>query len=250
MNKKILAIVVGLIVLFGICICVLLFQRKNRDNEMQNTTDYLDLEIDKNQIAYNENATIDEIKEDTGISGNNEIYELQTEFDGRRALVVKANIKYKVAFAGMIKNDLPQMNELDTILEENFPKNNGVWVNAGSRDKLLKLINNSTKLNSKYSINDDGYIIITEKNNQTDLDKKFESAINNNQSSNILSVSSVCYTIDDVTGKIIDNDFEFMDKYQTYDYFEDENKKIIFITENKEEQLPIDEIIESVINLL
>lgn len=250
MNKKILAIVVGFIVLIGICICVLLFQRKNRDNEMQNTTGYLDLEIDKNQIAYNENATIDEIKEDTGISGNNEIYELQTEFDGRRVLVVKANIKYKVAFAGMIKNDLPQMNELDTILEENFPKNNGVWVNAGSRDKLLKLINNSTKLNSKYSINDDGYIIITEKNNQTDLDKKFESTINNNQSSNILSVSSVCYTIDDVTGKIIDNDFEFMDKYQTYDYFEDENKKIIFITENKEEQLPIDEIIESVINLL
>lgn len=250
MNKKNLKIFVGLIVIIGICICFLLYQKNNRDDETQNKTSYLDLEINKNQITYNENATIDEIKEDTGISGDNEIYELQTEFDGRKVLVVKANIKYKVAFAGMIKKSLPQMNELDTILKENFPKNNGIWVNTGSRDKLLKLINNSTILNSKYGINDDGYIFVSERNNQNALDKKFENAINSNQSSNILSVSSVCYTIDDVTGKIIDNDFEFMDEYQTYDYYEDENKKIIFITENKGNQLTNEEIIESVIKLL
>jgi hypothetical protein len=38
-----------------------------------------------------------------------------------------------------------------------------------------------------------------------------------------------------------------MDKYQTYEYFEDENKDIIFITENKSNQLSEKEIVNSVL---
>jgi len=61
-------------------------------------------EVDKNQIAYQENVTVDEIKNETGATGNSNIYEIQQEYDGRNVVTVKANIKYKVAFAGMIKN--------------------------------------------------------------------------------------------------------------------------------------------------
>ena len=40
-----------------------------------------------------------------------------------------------------------------------------------------------------------------------------------------------------------------MDKYQTYEYFNSENQYIIFITENKNNQLSSEEILNSVISL-
>ena len=41
-----------------------------------------------------------------------------------------------------------------------------------------------------------------------------------------------------------------MDEYQTYEYFEDEEKMIICITENINKQLDDKEIMKSVIDLL
>ena len=40
-----------------------------------------------------------------------------------------------------------------------------------------------------------------------------------------------------------------MDEYQTYEYSEDNNKLIIFITENKKNQLNKETIIKSVVDL-
>jgi len=80
-------------------------------------------------------------------------------------------------------------------------------------------------------------------------DKKIKNIINGKKQY-IFSISSLCYIVDDITGEILDYSFEDMDKYQTFEYFEDENKKIIFITENKSNQLKENEIIESVLNIL
>ena len=41
-----------------------------------------------------------------------------------------------------------------------------------------------------------------------------------------------------------------MDEYQTYEYFEDGEKMLVYITENINNQLDNREIIESVIDLL
>ena len=82
-----------------------------------------------------------------------------------------------------------------------------------------------------------------------DYDKKIINIINGNKLY-ILDVNSVCYIVDDITGEILDYNFENMDKYQTYEYFEDNDKMIIFINENKSNQLDDKEIFESVINLL
>ena len=65
----------------------------------------------------------------------------------------------------------------------------------------------------------------------------------------IIDISSTCYIVDEITGEILDYNFEDMDEYQTYQYFEDGDKKIIFITENQNNQLTVKEIIESVIEL-
>ena len=157
-------------------------------------------------------------------------------------------MKYKVAFAGMIKKTIPSFEELDKILEQNLPKYSGIWIEQDSRNKILKLLNNSEKNNSKYSINNEGYLEIVETNSQTDYDKKIENAIKGKKQY-ILDVSSVCYIVDDVTGEILDYNFENIDKYQTYEYFEDGDKKIIFINQNTNNQLSDSEIISSIMEI-
>ena len=98
-------------------------------------------------------------------------------------------------------------------------------------------------------IDDGGYLKIDEKNNQNENDKKIEKIIKSKKQY-ILDISSVCYIVDDITGEILDYNFENMDKYQTYEYFEDNDKMIVFINENKGNQMSNKEIFKSVINLL
>lgn len=163
-------------------------------------------------------------------------------------MTVKANVKYKVAFAGMVKKTIPSFEELDKILEQKSPQYSGIWIEQDSRNKILKLFNNSEKNNSKYSINSEGYLEIIEKNSQTDYDKMIENAIKGKEQY-ILDISSVCYIVDDVTGEILDCNFENIDKYQTYEYFEDGDKKIIFINQNTNNQLSDSEIISSIMEI-
>ena len=67
---------------------------------------------------------------------------------------------------------------------------------------------------------------------------------------NSLYLSSVCYIVDEVTGEILDYNFENMDKYQTYEYFEDDEKCIVFINQNTNGQLSDSEIFESIVKVL
>lgn len=249
-NKKILIIIGILIILLIILGIVIYIITSNKSNEEHNNeiinNEYS--QLDKNEIQYQENITIEELKEQTSITGNNEIYEIQEEYDGRKVLTVKADIKYKVAFAGMIKKTMPELEELDTILEQNLPKYSGIWIEASSRDRILNLFNNSENTNSQYYIGEDGYLKISEKNSQTASDKKIENAINCDKQY-ILDVSSVCYIVDDVTGEILDYNFENMDRYQTYEYFEYEDKSIIFVNQNTHGQLTDLEIFNSIVEI-
>lgn len=246
-NKKIAIFVISILLI--ILIITILFlqynKNKNKDNEIKNE---IFEEIDKNQVSYQENVTIDELKNEIGATGNTDIYEIQQEYDGRNIITVKANMKYKVAFAGMIKKTAPKTEELDEILNKNHPKENGIWVEEQSRNKILEIFNNDM-VKSKYIIDNEGYLKIEEKNNQNNIDKKIEKIINGNKQY-ILDLSSVCYIVDEITGEILDYNFENMDKYQIYEYFEDDNKMIIFITQNKYNLLSDIEVFESLIGML
>lgn len=235
-NKKIILSVI--IFLFIIAIIVIYFKMINKKEENSKNEE---------QVLSKNLMTIDELKGDTGLTGDAGIYEVQEEYDGKQILTIKASIKYKVAFAGMIKNSKPTMEELDTILNENSPKENGIWIEKDSRDKFLKIFNNN-KTNSKYTIDDNGYLKIHEKNTQNDIDKKIEKVINGNKLY-IFDISSVCYIVDDVSGEILDYNYEKMDKYQTYEYFDDNDKMIVFITQNSTKQLTTNEIFESIVEL-
>ena len=259
MKKKIvIGISVILIILVIIVAVVLINNREKNEVAVDNTaTDNI---IQENKIAennieeeintYEENQKIDEIKYNTGATGDSNIYEVQTDsYDDREVVVVKPSIKYKVAFAGMVKNNLPQMQEVNQIYEDNKPQKNGIWVESDSRDKILSMFNNSGIFNNTYTIDQDGYIKVQEENNPNENDTKIVNAINS-EKQYILSVSSICYIVDDLTGEIQRYSFEDMDRYQTYEYFHNGNQYIIFLTENKNSQLSDSEIINSLIGLL
>lgn len=244
-NKKVIILVV-LLIMF-VAILVLLFNKRIQKDNNQNNFEQYGEQVDKNQIEYQPDVTVEEIKNEIGATGNTDIYEVEQEYDGRNILAVKPSIKYKVAFAGMIKNAKPSMSELDNIMEEKLPHKTGIWVEEKSRDKILEIFNDGD-VNSKYLIDDDGYLKIDRKNNQNDNDKKIEKIIKGKKQY-ILDISSVCYIVDDITGEILDYNFENMDKYQTYEYFEDKDKYILFVTENSNNVLTNLEIFKSIINL-
>lgn len=259
-NKKPLLVTILVILVIVIALILLLSKISLNKNKSRNTETNIDenttieyindiyTETNKNEIEYQENTTVEDLKTQTGVTANNEIFEIEEEYDGRKVLTVKPSLKYKVAFAGMIKNSIPKMNEIDKISEESLPQYTGIWIEKNSRNKILQLVNGENT-NSKYYIDEQGYLKINQKNNQNDNDRKIENAINNDKQY-ILDISSVCYIIDNVTGEILDYNFEKMDSYQTYEYFKDDNRMIIFINENSSNQLTEKEILESVINLI
>lgn len=242
LNKKkvILVVIIFIFCIFTIVTIVRKGKSKNFENEYE--------KVDKNQISYQENATVEDLKKDISAQGDSEIYEIQTEYDGRKILAVKATIKFKVAFAGLIKNSKPNLSEIDDILNNNMPKKDGIWIEENSKDAVLKLFNNSDNTNSIYVINEDGYLQISEKNKPTDVDKKIKKMIDSKKKY-ILSVSSLCYIVDELTGEILDYNFEEMDKKQVYEPFAYDDNIIMFITENKDNQLSNEEILNSLVSI-
>lgn len=190
---------------------------------------------------------LEEIKQNTGKTGDTELYEIQEGYNNIKIATIKPSIKYKVAFSGMIKNNKPEMQELDSIIEKYHPNFTGIYIVEKDRERFLQYLENVSL--SKYIIDSNGYLRIEDKDNQNENDKILEKTING-EKLNIINISSVCYIVDEITGEILDYSFENMDKYQTYEYFEDGDRKIIFMTENRKNQLNDNEIINSVINLL
>lgn len=241
-NKMIIISIVLILIMLVITLSVyfILKNANNKENNYNKTSNINDI---------TENEIVEKLKSETGADGDSEIYEVQTGYDGRKALAIKADIQYKVAFAGMIKDSKPSYSELDEIIDKNIPKNMGIWVEHKSREKIEKILNENSYLSSKYYIDENGYIKIKDDKIQNDMDKELKKLINGNKQY-IIDISSVCYIVDSITGEILDYNFEKMDKYQTYQYFQDEELMVIFINENTSKQLTIDEIFESVLNLV
>lgn len=244
MNKKILISTVCIIILIVVGVVVFFFTREQpvpieKEQESNN-------EMKQSSTMYDENANLEDLKQEYKMTGSDDLYEIQTEEDGRKVLNIKPDINYKVAFAGLIKSSIPDFPEIDTIYETNYPTENGIWVEQNSREQIRELFNKF--LSSEYEIVD-GYLKIKNENTPSENDKKLKEIINGDKQF-ILSISGVSYLVDTVSGNILDNPFEEFDKYQIYEYVECENNKIIFITENNKKALTDEEIFESVLNLI
>ena len=265
MNKKWKIIILTLIIIVVSTIGIAIWKNNKNFNKIEDNSQIEkkeeNVEISENQEKdSNENSSkideisetekeqiIDEIKEDLGATGDSDLYEIKEGYDNQKTISIKSSVKYKVAFAGMIKNGEIDKNGLDEIMQKSHPQKAGIWIYEKDRKKFLELLKNITQ--SEYEITTDGYLKILDNKKANENDKKIEKIINGEKLV-IIRISSICYIIDDITGEILDYNFEQIDQYQTYEYFKDEDKIIIFITQNKEKQLQEKEIIQSVIDLI
>lgn len=252
MNTKNKIIVVILLVLFVLVTFIMYdVSKNNKNNDLNVINENVQKEYNdmiENSVMYNDKATMSDLKNEYKITGEDDLYQIDTEFDGRKVINVKPSINYKVAFSGMIKGSKPEFGEIDKIYANNAPQKNGIWINEQSREKIINCLNNSEKIFSKYEVDSSGYLQILEKNEQSDFDKKIEKLISGDMQI-VLDVSSVCYMVDSVTGQIIENAYNDLEEFQTYEYFSDNSKNLIFVTENEGGSLTNDEILESVLNL-
>lgn len=251
-DKKMLAILIIIVIIILLIIYTIISNKKAKSKKNENTenenkqTNSIEVHLEENEISMQEQKEIQDLKQDVGMTGEDKIYEVQ-EDEGKKVVTVKSEIKYRIAYEGMIKKSKPDISKPDENIILNHPKNAGIWIENDSKEKFMKLLKTIT--NSTYKIGDNGYLSIESKNTQNDNDKKIEQIINGNNLY-LISISSTCYIIDDVTGEVLDYCFEDLDQYQQYEYFKDTDKMLIFITENKKNQLDNIEIIKNVLNLI
>lgn len=240
--KKTIKILVLILIVIVIGISIKYIKKVKNKNEIDKTYN----EMKQNSLMYNNTATVDDLKEEYGMSGNDDLYDVETEYDGRQVLKVKATENFKVAFAGLVNGTKNSIENSSEIFENEYPTENGIWIEKNSREKIEKYLNENMK--SKYKISEKGYLTISEKKSSKE-DNEIEKIINGNKQY-IIGISGINYYIDALTGEAVDNPFEELDKYQTYAYCQDEDKMVIFITENKSKALQNSEIFESVLELM
>ena len=236
--KKSTKIVIGVAIVLVVCLFIILAVNIfNKDDQVVDNSNFINnyTNIDKeNEISYQNSATVEELKEETGLTGDESIYQIDTEYDGRKTLNVKADIQYKVALAGILTGEMPEYNNIDQISDKNI------------QDKFLNMLGEVTK--SEYEINSNGYLSIKNGNNQNDNDKKIESLING-QNKYIITITDKYYQLDTVTGEVVEFPFEQLDNYQTFDIVRNtDNSNIICITSNKNNRLTNKEIMQDVID--
>jgi len=220
---------------------------EQESEEMNEDSEIKEIEVStENEEKDEPKEEINTLKENTGKTGDTDLYEIQEGDNNIKIATIKSSVKYKVAFAGMLENKAPEMSKLDNILQEKHPKYAGIWIYEKDRDDVLEMLKQLTK--SEYKIDENGYLKIVNKNNQNENDQKLEKNING-ENLYIIRNSSTCYIVDEITGEILDYNFEKLDRYQTYEYFQDDDKMIIFMNENTKKQMTSKEIMQSVIDL-
>lgn len=199
--------------------------------------------INENSEEINNQEEITNIIEKQGLKADENIYEIAKEYDGREAIVVKSNIKYKVALVGMIEDQKPEISNINEILEK-APKHTGIWVPEKSREKFLKILKKIT--NATYSINEDGFLVQKENWILNEYDKSISKMLAD-ENLHIFDISSITYIVDEVTGEIQEYPFEEMDPNTEYEYFESDNKDMFIISENKSGKVNQEEVLKDIL---
>lgn len=249
-NKK---IILFLILALLIIVMIFMFKRfKSNDNNTNQVSENIampsvsDVEIDKNQVEYNNTATIDELKESTGVQGSSDIYDVKEEYDGRKTLAVKSSIQYKVALCGYLDNKDLELSQIDKIISEKAPKNSGIWVEESSREGIQEFLNQVSK--TEYVIKD-GYLSIKKSDNENGLDKALKKYIDSDKLV-VLAKTGNIKMVDYVTGKIEDYPFEKMDEYQSYDYVSDNGNYVISLAKNEKNKIKNEEFVDVLKSIL
>lgn len=247
--KKRNYIIIGMIILVVVIgIVIYLFVRKDKkvlDNSEQNNT--VDNTITNNTeddiVTEEEIEEIENIKNEINATGNNDIYQVEEEYDGRKILQVKPDVQFDVDLAGIIKSSIPKESEITGLLRQ-APNNNGIWISEQSRESFSNLLRNNNIDN--FTISEDGYLQIDSNLENSDVINKLMNMINSDKLY-IINMTGIAYERDYISGEIVEYPFEDMDPYQIIESYQKENKIILEITTNKNKQLTEKEILETII---
>ena len=155
--------------------------------------------------------------------------------------------QYYIELAGMLKNDIPTEDEVNSA--KLMPINNevGVWVEEKSREEFVNRINQIT--NNNYIIDENGFLKIEEQSEENNkYDNYLEMLLNANKLY-AFGISGDFYLRDTVNGEIINNYYEELNEYQTYDYVIYNDKMIINLPKNENSYITNEEIFDSLIYL-
>lgn len=228
MKAKLKPIIIIVLILFMISIFFICNKLKKTEN-----------------VNNQENQAIAELKNETGVTGNEEIYEIVNESNNTPILSVKEDIKFKVAVAAIFKGEKPKLEEVDKIISTNNLYKNGIYVSENSREEFLRIITKNTK--NKYRINNEGYLEYEKTESENDNDKQIIEMIDSNKLY-IINISFECYTIDDVSGEIVDYPFEIMDPYQICQSYKSSDKIVITITTNSKKKVNDEDIFNELLS--
>lgn len=233
MKKKQLVILIIVIIILAIC-GVYVYIKNNQNAENSVKTD-----------PTSDKITVNNLKTELGATGNDDIYTVADEQDGRKILAIKPEIKYKIALVGVInKEQAPNLETLNSQIN-NAPKENGLWIAQEARKKFVEML--KTVSDGTYNVDEKGYLKI-EQEGSTDYDKQIEELIDGSKKY-IIDINSYMYIADEMTGEIMQDQFEDMDPYQTYTYAQDGDNMVIVLSTNKAEKLTNQEIITSFLEL-
>lgn len=232
MKKKIIVTIILVIVL--VVAMEIFFNNKEKVDENQEQNE------NKAENNINNYETVEEIKQQSGITGETENYDVITEYDGRKTLVIKPSIEIDTVFAGIIKGEKPEKEEIAEYKKQK-PTKNGIWINKTVREKFLEQINSLT--NCEYEVDENGYLRLETEKEKNKYDEKLIEMIKRDKIT-IVDISQKCYILDEVTAQVTEYPFEIMDPYQAYERFEDENTVIYILTTNKEKKIETNEILE------
>lgn len=198
----------------------------------------------EDDIKNNNETNIEELKYQTGATADDNLYEIQKDLDGRDILVIKEEMAYKVALAGILTQEKPTYENSEEIInKQNI--HSGIWISNESREKISYLI--QKYLEDEYEIDEEGYLVLkTKTQNSNSYDINLQKCIQDNKIY-IISVLGKIYEIDNMTGEIVLYPFEQMDAYQLCEPIEYEDKKIIVLSTNKQNKLSEQELIEAMI---
>lgn len=238
-------IMVIIVILIGVMAYWLNKRNESKTSQIIEYTPQEGVEIDKNQVAYQEGVTVEELKEDVGATGDDSIYDITSEYDGRKILTIKPEVQFNVVLAGIVESQKPEggPEELQQYDEE-FKDKTGIWIAADSREAFLNLLHNTTQ--NTYSIDSDGYLACDSRSGN-EIDRRIQDVLNSDNLY-IISMTGTCYVADEISGEIVEYPFEQMDPYQTGEFYEKDNKKIFVVTSNKNNKLSDKEIVTSIFN--
>lgn len=233
MKKRNIILIIVAIVMIVIGLVFVKLDFQNAQDEKKQTSNEVDI--------YNQEV-INEIKDEMNATADTDMYQIEEEYDGRQILQIKSSIQFQTVLAGILKNAQPLENEIQDLLKDK-PNQKGIWIAKQSRDSFLTLLKD-TEI-SGFSINEEGYLYITEENDKEEA-KKLREAIQSNRLY-IVDVSGTSYTRDDFSGEIIEYPFEKMDPYQAVEVYQEGDVAILQVTTNEKGELSKQEILEDIL---